>query len=215
MPFPRIVFNFHDYCGDRSPVTGDPINLSSASRSKETAASEQDVTRLSMASADQPTGPAIIMSEFGATNSVPLAGFDTEWAGLSTVGWIYWAWKYYDDPTGSSAEGLVLPNGTYTPIVKVLSRTYPQEVAGVANAVLFNPFTSAFSMAYTPGVAAQGQTIINIAAVAALPERLVRRSEGTRRCVSPAGDTHLRVQTVGAPTEVYVSVTSGACPSSS
>ena len=27
MPFQRIVFNFHVYCGDRSPVTGNPTNL--------------------------------------------------------------------------------------------------------------------------------------------------------------------------------------------
>ncbi len=131
-----------------------------------------------MASGDQPTGPAIIMSEFGATNSVPLAGFDVEWAGLSTVGWIYWAWKYYDDPTGSSAEGLELPDGTYSPIVTVLSRTYPQAVAGVANAVLFNPFTvcllhglHAERLGPRPNHHQRGR-------VPALPERLVRCGQG-------------------------------------
>jgi endoglycosylceramidase len=214
IPFPRVVFNFHDYCGDRSPVTGDPTDLLKCLQSEETAASEQDVTRLSMSSGNQPTGPAIIMSEFGATNSVPLAGFDVEWAGLSTVSWIYWAWKYYDDPTGSSAEGLELPNGTYTPIVTVLSRTYPQEVAGVANAVLFNPFTSAFSMAYTPSVSAHGQTIINVAASQHYPNGWCSAVKGGK-IVSAAGDTHLRVQRVGTPSEVYVSVTPGPCPSSS
>ncbi len=213
MPLPRIVFNFHDYCGDRSPVTGDPTNLLKCLESEETSAAEQDVTRLSMASRDQPTGPAIYMSEFGATNSVALAGFDTEWAGLNTVGWMYWAWKYYDDPTGSSAEGLVLPNGTYSPIVTVLSRTYPQEVAGVANAVLFNPFTGGFSMAYTPSSAARGQTIINLAASQHYPQGWCAAVKGGR-IVSPAGDTHLRIRTDGVVPEVYVSVTAGACPSS-
>jgi endoglycosylceramidase len=214
MPFPRIVFNFHDYCGDRSPVTGDPTNLLKCLQSEETSAAEQDVTRLSMASRDQPTGPAIYMSEFGATNSVALAGFDTEWAGLNTVGWMYWAWKYYDDPTGSSAEGLVLPNGNYSPIVTVLSRTYPQEVAGVANAVVFNPFTGGFSMAYSPSNAARGQTIINVAASQHYPQGWCAAVKGGR-IVSPAGDTHLRIRTVGVVPEVYVSVTAGACPSAS
>ena len=107
LPFKRIVFNFHTYCGDRSPVTGNPTDLLRCLQSEETSASEQDITRLSMGSAAQPTGPAIFMSEFGATTSIPLAGFDVEWAGLDDLGWIYWAWKYYDDPTGSSAEGLV------------------------------------------------------------------------------------------------------------
>jgi endoglycosylceramidase len=214
MPFPRIVFNFHDYCGDRSPVTGDPTDLLKCLQSEETSAAEQDVTRLSMASRDQPTGPAIYMSEFGATNSVPLAGFDTEWAGLNTVGWMYWAWKYYDDPTGSSAEGLVLPGGKYSPIVTVLSRTYPQEVAGVANAVLFNPFTGAFSMAYTPSSAAHGQTLIYVAAAQHYPQGWCAAVKGGKILSSP-GDTHLRVQTVGVVPEVYVSVTAGPCPSSS
>ena len=31
-----------------------------------------------MSSAYQPSGPAIFMSEFGATTSIPLAGFDVE-----------------------------------------------------------------------------------------------------------------------------------------
>ena len=122
MPFKRIVFNFHTYCGDRSPVTGNPTDLLKCLQAEETAASEQDITRLSMGSAAQPSGPAIFMSEFGATTSIPLAGFDVEWAGLDDLGWIYWAWKYYDDPTGSSAEGLVQPDGSYSPIVTVLSR---------------------------------------------------------------------------------------------
>jgi hypothetical protein len=133
LPFKRIVFNFHVYCGDRSPVTGNPTDLLKCLQSEETAASEQEITRLSMSSAYQPAGPAIFMSEFGATTSVALAGFDVEWAGLDQLGWIYWAWKYYDDPTGSSAEGLVQPDGSYSPVVTVLSRTYPQAVAGDPN----------------------------------------------------------------------------------
>ncbi len=164
LPFPRIVFNFHDYCGDRSPVTGDPTNLLHCLQDEETTASEQDITRLSMSSQYQYGGPAIFMSEFGATTSVPLVGFATESAGINDLGWAYWAWKYYDDPTGSSAEGLVLPDGTYSPIVQVLSRTYAQEIAGNPLSILFNPFTSAFSMVFTPANGANGPTVIQIPA---------------------------------------------------
>ncbi len=87
------------------PVTGNPIDLLQCLQSEETAASEQDITRLSMSSQYQSSGPAIFMSEFGATTSLALAGFDTEWAGLNQVGWAYWAWKYYDDPTGVLGRG--------------------------------------------------------------------------------------------------------------
>ena len=212
MPFQRVVFNFHVYCGDRSPITGNPSNLLRCLQSEETAASEQDITRLSMSSQYQSSGPAIFMSEFGATTSIALAGFDTEWAGLNQVGWAYWAWKYYDDPTGSSAEGLVLPDGNYSPIVTVLSRTYPQAVAGIANSVLFNPFTGAFNMTYAPSLASHGATVIDIAASQHYPTGWCAAVKGGRITSDP-GATHLTIQTTGRPLQVYVSVTAGGCPS--
>ena len=212
MPFQRVVFNFHVYCGDRSPITGNPSDLLRCLQSEETAAAEQDITRLSMSSQYQSSGPAIFMSEFGATTSTALAGFDTEWAGLNQVGWAYWAWKYYDDPTGSSAEGLVLPDGNYSPIVSVLSRTYPQEVAGIANSVLFNPFTGAFNMTYAPSLSARGPTVVVVAASQHYPTGWCAAVKGGRITSSP-GATHLTVQTTGRPLQVYISVTAGSCPS--
>src|SRR6202044_3668376 len=161
---------------------------------------------LSMGSAAQPTGPAIFMSEFGATTDRALAGFDVEWAGLDDLGWIYWAWKYYDDPTGSSAEGLVQPDGSYSPIVTVLSRTYPQAVAGDPNSTVFNPFTGAFSMVYAPTQAANGVTTVFIAASQHYPTgwcAAVKKERITSKPVS----SHPAVQTVGPPPQVYISVT--------
>jgi endoglycosylceramidase len=213
LPFKRVVFNFHVYCGDRSPVTGNPTDLLKCLQSEETAASEQEITRLSMGSAYQSAGPAGFMSEFGATTSVALAGFDVEWAGLDQLSWIYWAWKYYDDPTGSSAEGLVQPDGSYSPVVSVLSRTYPQAVAGDPNSVIFNPFTGAFNMVYAPTQAAHGVTTIAIAASQHYPDGWCSAVKGGRITSKP-GATHLTVQTVGHPAQVYITVTAGSCPSS-
>jgi endoglycosylceramidase len=213
LPFKRIVFNFHVYCGDRSPLTGNPTDLLKCLQSEETAASEQEITRLSMASASQSAGPAGFMSEFGATTSVALAGFDVEWAGLDQLSWIYWAWKFYDDPTGSSAEGLVETDGSYSPVVTVLSRTYPQAVAGDPNSVIFNPFTGAFNMVYAPTNAAHGVTTIAIAASEHYPNGWCSAVKGGRITSKP-GATHLTVQTVGHPAQVYITVTAGKCPSS-
>jgi endoglycosylceramidase len=211
MPFKRIVFNFHVYCGDRSPLTGNPTNLLRCLQSEETAASEQDITRLSMSSRAQPTGPAIFMSEFGATTSQALVGFDTEWAGLDDVGWIYWAWKFYDDPTGSSAEGLVLPDGTYSPVVAELSRTYPQQVAGNPVSIQFNPFTGDFAMTYSPGVSSGGTTNIFVAAQQHYPNGWCAAVRGGH-ITSPPGASHLTVAASGHPVQVYVTVTAGSCP---
>ena len=212
IPFQRIVFNFHVYCGDRSPLTGNPTNLLRCLQSEETAASEQDVTRLSMSSRYQSNGPAMFMSEFGATTSQALAGFDTEWAGIDEIGWAYWAWKYYDDPTGSSAEGLVLPDGDYSPIVGELSRTYPQQVAGIANSILFNPFTGAFGMIYTPSVSASGTTNVFVAAQQHYPNGWCTAVRGGH-ITSPPGASQVTIATKGRPLQVYVTVTAGACPS--
>jgi endoglycosylceramidase len=213
MPFQRIVFNFHVYCGERSPVTGNPSDLLRCLRDEYSAAAEQDVTRLSMSSQYQSNGPAMFMSEFGATTSTALAGFDTEWAGLDEIGWAYWAWKYYNDPTGSSAEGLVLLDGTYSSIVNELSRTYPQEVAGIANSILFNPFTGAWGLIYSPTASVRGQTIIAIAASQHYPNGWCAAVKGGRITSQP-GDGRLTIQTTGRPLQVYVTVTAGACPSS-
>ena len=149
------------------------------------------------------------MSEFGATTSIPLAGFDVEWAGLEDLSWIYWAWKYYDDPTGSSAEGLVQPDGSYSPIVTVLSRTYPQAVAGDPNSTVFNPFTGAFSMVYAPTLAANGVTTVFIAAAQHYPTGWCAAVKNGRITSKP-GASHLTVQTVGHPPQVYISVTAGS-----
>jgi endoglycosylceramidase len=213
IPFQRIVFNFHVYCGQRSPVTGNPSNLLKCLQEEYSAAAEQDVTRLSMSSQYQSNGPAMFLSEFGATTSTALAGFDTEWAGLDEIGWAYWAWKYYNDPTGSSAEGLVLLDGSYSPIVNELARTFPQEVAGIANSVLFNPFTGAWGLVYTPTLSARGQTIIAIAASQHYPNGWCAAVKGGRITSQP-GATRLTIQTTGRPLQIYVSVTAGACPSS-
>ena len=53
-----------------------------------------------------------------------------DYADALQVGWTEWAWKYYDDPTGSSAEALVQANGKLAPTTASLSRAYPQAVAG-------------------------------------------------------------------------------------
>ena len=126
------------------------------------------------------------------------------------MGWVYWAWKYYDDPTGSSAEGLVLPNGNYSPIVTVLSRTYPQAVAGIANSVLFNPFTGCFLHGLHAERSPPRVDGHRHGRVAALPERLVRGGEGRRVGHLGPGATHLTIQTTGRPLQVYISVTAGA-----
>ncbi len=111
MDLPNLVFNFHIYCGARSPVTGNPTDLSQCAAQEARSFSRRAEDRPEMASAAQPTGPAWFVSEFGATaNPTFVAQFTSE-ADQQQVGWAYWSWKFYADPTGSRDEALVMSNG--------------------------------------------------------------------------------------------------------
>ena len=212
LPFKRIVFNFHTYCGDRSPVTGNPTDLLKCLQAEETAASEQDITRLSMGSAAQPTGPAIFMSEFGATTSIPLAGFDVEWAGLDDLSWIYWAWKYYDDPDGLVSRGA---GAARRLVLTDRHGAVPHLSAGGGRGPQFDGLQSVHGgvqhgVCTDTGSERRDDSVHR--GVAALPDRLVRAVKNGRITSQP-GASHLTVQTVGHPPQVYISVTAGACPS--
>ncbi len=211
MPFQRLVFNFHVYCGDRSPVTGNPINLFNCLQSEETSASEQDVTRLSMSSRVSIQRAGHLHERVRCDDQSGVGGFryGMGWFGGGRLG--LWAWKYYNDPTGSSAEGLVLPSGSYSPIVNELSWTYPQQVAGVANSIPFNPFTGAFGMSYTPSLSASGETNVDVAAQQHYPSGWCVAVRGGRITSKPCAQ-HLTIVTQGRPLQVYVTVTAGACP---
>ena len=56
----------------------------------------------------------------------PAAGAVTAAFDERQVSWIYWAWKYYGDPTGSADESLVMANGRLRSTADVLSRAYPR-----------------------------------------------------------------------------------------
>ena len=104
------------------------------------------------------------------------------------------------------------PTGSYSPIVTVLSRTYPQAVAGDPNSIIFNPFTGASTWSTHRRLARAGVTTMVIAASQHYPNGWCAAVKGGRITSKP-GATHLTVQTVGHPPQVYITVTAGACPS--
>jgi endoglycosylceramidase len=158
--FPNLVLNFHDYCSFRSGVTGNPYDLSACLSQEDRTFFLRTGERSSVVSNPQPHGLPLMMTEFGATQSAPLIEGVTDTANQAVSGWIYWSWKYYDDPTGSAAEALVNNNGTLRPIVKALAQTYPQAVAGSPLLVNFNPRNGAFYFSYTSNGAITAPTLI-------------------------------------------------------
>ena len=175
MDLPNLVFNVHIYCGARSPVTGNPTNVAAVRRAGRRApCSDAARDRPTMASAHQPGGPAWFVSEFGATSNPALLTSITAALDDEKVGWAYWAWKYYDDPTGSAAESLVMADGRLRSTALVLSRTYPQAVAGVPISFDFSPTTGVFHMTYVPNHHVRAPTVIFVPTALHYRARLLR-----------------------------------------
>ena len=147
---PRVVFNFHDYCPQRSGVTGDPTNLEACSSAELSTRVGRTQERDQMGSKVVPAGPAQFMTEFGATNSKTLASLlsmDTTTLGLS---WMWWSWRYYNDPTGSSDEALIDDQQVLSPSALAISTTYPMAVAGTPLSSVLDPVDGQYSLTYLP-----------------------------------------------------------------
>ncbi len=162
MNFSGLVFNFHDYCGLRSGVTGNPTDLNACADQELRTMQRRSEERPDIATVKQPEGPAWFMSEFGATTSEPLMERLTRIADELQLGWTYWQWKYYDDPTGSSAEALVESDGSLSPAVRALGRVYPQAVAGTPVSFSFDPQAKVFHLFYVPKAGIDAPTVIAV-----------------------------------------------------
>jgi endoglycosylceramidase len=162
MPFPHLVFNFHIYCGARNPITGNPTNVAKCIAQESRALERRREDRHEMASRFQPGGPAWFMSEFGATSNSALLTSITAIADRDLLGWTYWSWRYYADPTGSSAEALVMADGRLRSTARVLSRVYPEAIAGTPISMRFDPADATFRLVYRPNRAIAAPTVIQV-----------------------------------------------------
>jgi len=105
-------------------------------------------------------GTGLILTEFGATQDGRLDYMNLEdvaqLADSYGSSWMYWQFKYYEDLTTMTPQGESLYSGEGGTVsegkLKVLSRTYPQVVAGELGSFFFNSHTHVFSMSFTPSV---------------------------------------------------------------
>jgi endoglycosylceramidase len=210
MDLPNLVFNVHVYCGARSPVTGNPTNLLACAEQEVHSLEVRAVDRTEMASPTQPGGPAWLVTEFGATSSPSLLGAITSQLDAEQVGWIYWSWKYYGDPTGSAAESLVMADGHLRSTAEVLSRVYPQAVAGTPLQFSFSPQTDVFDMSYAPNHRVDAPTLIFVPTGVHYRQGYCARTTGAR-VTSARGSDVLEVQNARRGNRVTVQVTPGRC----
>jgi endoglycosylceramidase len=130
------------------------------------------------------------------------------------VGWIYWSWKYYGDPTGSASESLVMADGRLRTTAWALSRTYPEAVAGKPIAYSFSPDTGDFSLAYVPDHRVHAPTVIFVPTEIHYPHGYCASVSGGR-VTSASGSDLLDVRNARTGHLVRVSVEPGTCSSPS
>jgi endoglycosylceramidase len=210
MDFRNLVYNVHIYCGARSPVTGNPTNVAACAAQDLHSIGVRQGDRPLLASSAQPGGPPWLVTEFGATKSTALLADVTAQFDADKVGWIYWAWKYYGDPTGSAAESLVMADGRLRSTAQVLSQAYPEAVAGTPSSFSFSPETDDFELAYAANHRVHAPTVVFVPTSIHYRRGYCARASGAR-VVSARGSDLLEVDNRSTAHEVTVRVTPGRC----
>ncbi|MCL4449600.1 MAG: cellulase family glycosylhydrolase [Actinobacteria bacterium] len=205
MNFANLVLNFHNYCPARDN-NGNPDNNALCGPPEAETFLHHFKERPLDATPAQPGGPAWFMSEFGATkDTVDLARM-TSLADQYLIGWTYWAWKYYNDPTGSKDEALASPSGKLYPKYKVLDQTYAQAVAGIPTSMSFNQTNSDFELSYTSNPSATSPTVIFVPVSVHYKSGYCTYVEGGKVTSKPNG-TYLTIANIPAAQTVTVKVT--------
>jgi endoglycosylceramidase len=144
---PHAAFSFHDYCltaDSGGPDAGcDPLD---------------DTVFANAEDHVKQTGDTLLLTEFGATTDPNVLGGMADRADRFMVGWQEWHYCGCNDPTTSGPgdkQALVIdpkkpPAGANldTGKLKLLTRPYPQVVAGTPTAYGFDAATKTFKLAY-------------------------------------------------------------------
>jgi endoglycosylceramidase len=211
MDYPRLVLNFHDYCFLHVPNGPEPPNFASTCGPLESAVfAQHSQERANDATAAQPGGPGWLLTEFGATTDTADLARVTSDANANLVGWIYWQWINYDDPTGSHSSALWPPRAATGSQLQVLSETYASAVAGTPTAMTFDPTTGAFTLRYEANPKITAPTVVVVPVSTHYPHGYCLQVVGARVTSRP-GATRVDIENGNQAVPVVVSVTQGAC----
>jgi len=116
-------------------------------------------------------GSALLLTEFGASDDLVDIGRVAAAADANMVGWTYWHYGSWSDPTGNPSEegmfagDLSRPGSLKQPKAGVLIRTYPQAIAGTPLSFSYDVSSRVFTMTYfADPLAATGPTEIFVPA---------------------------------------------------
>jgi endoglycosylceramidase len=180
LAYHNLGLSYHVYCGQ--PIRTEPCPQQEA----------QALANGVRNAADNHA--AALVTEFGATDRLEIIRRVADGADAAGVGWLYWQYKTYNDPTtsaaaeGPDAESIVTPGGAVkTAKVRELARAYPMRIAGRGARWSYRAADGRFSLRWT---AAHGaDTVVTVPAVAyprgfgvsAHGVRVVRRAPLTLR----------------------------------
>jgi endoglycosylceramidase len=211
MPLPRLVLNFHDYCFLHVPNGPEPPDFATICGPLEIAVFAQHASqRARDSSSEQPGGPASFLTEFGATTDAADLGRITADADAHLVGWTYWQWLNYDDPTGSHTSGLWPPSPLTEAMLTVLSRMYPSAIAGTPTATSFDPSSGRFTLRFRPNPRITEPTVISIPVSLHYADGYCASATGAHITSAP-GASHVDIQNGATAADVTVTITWGRC----
>lgn len=144
--------SFHAYC----LIGGGEIVPGMTREADPECAVSYDLTFPNQAAAGARNGSALMLSEFGASDELMDIERQAVHADGVMASWTYWQWGAWLDPTGNPAEeGMFVDDLDRSTLKRakadVLSRTYPQAVAGTPSPWASAP--GAFTLSYRANLA--------------------------------------------------------------
>jgi Glycoside hydrolase family 5 C-terminal domain len=111
-------------------------------------------------------------------------GIDADGADDSLMGWTYWAYKHWDDPTtADDSQGLFTDDADLSTVkmdkLRQLVRTYPQATAGTPTNISYDATSGLFSMTYTPKLSIRQPTQIFVSPLTSPHGYAVKVTGGT------------------------------------
>lgn len=174
----NLGLSWHNYCSATFvESTGLPLNATESCTSFTRNRQEHAIDQAARMNA------VPLMSEWGASDNVRAIQIDAEGADANQMGWLYWAYKYWNDPTtADTKQGLFFDDAdlsTTKPKLKELVRTYPQATAGTDLSYAYDAATGRFTMSYTADPSIPAPTRIFVSPLTSPHGYTVTTSAGT------------------------------------
>jgi endoglycosylceramidase len=170
LPYARQGLSYHVYCGQ--PIRTDPC----PTQERQALANGAENAAVNHAAA--------LVTEFGATDKLEIIRRVADGADTAGVGWLYWQYKTYGDPTtsaaseGPDAESVVTPAGAVKAAkLRELARAYPQRISGVGARWSYAVASGRFTLRWT---STRGADTIVAVPRAAYPRGYSVRAHGVR-----------------------------------